>query len=67
MVELYEHVEEGYRIALTTDCWTARGNKEYMAVTAHKTDKKFNTVSMVLDLVLLEEPHYLAKYLYEKL
>jgi hypothetical protein len=62
-----EHIAEGCRLALTTDCWSGRGNKDYMTVTVHGTGKKFENWSMVLDLIYLDKPHHLAEYLSKKL
>ena len=64
---LKEHIDDGGRVAVTTDCQTARGNKEYMTVTVYITTKARDTVSWVLDLVHLTKAYHSAKYLCEEL
>jgi hypothetical protein len=53
---LQDHIKAGGRVSLTTDTWTARNKKEFMAITVHYIDRDtFENRSNILDVILLTE------------
>ncbi|CAH0562953.1 unnamed protein product [Brassicogethes aeneus] len=44
-------------VTLTTDCWTSRNSKNFMAVTAHFINENFKNQSMLLDCSSFGETH----------
>jgi hypothetical protein len=53
-VELQDHVKGGGRISITTDAWSARNYKEFIAITGHWIDKSWKQRSQLLDIIYLE-------------
>jgi hypothetical protein len=51
--ELQEHIKSGGRISITTDAWSARNYKEFIAVTGHWISKEWKQKSQLLDIVHL--------------
>jgi hypothetical protein len=52
--ELQEHINSGGRISITTDTWSARNYKEFIAVTGHWINKDWKQRSQLLDIIHLE-------------
>lgn len=52
--ELQEHVKGGGRISITTDTWSARNYKEFIAVTGYWINKDWQQRSQTLDIVYLK-------------
>ena len=52
--ELQEHIKGGGRISITTDGWSARNYKDFIAVTGHWINKDWKQRSQLLDIVHLE-------------
>jgi hypothetical protein len=60
-------VKAGGRISITTDAWSARNYKEFIAVTGHWISKDWQQRSQLLDIVHLKEPTHSGEYLAEQL
>jgi hypothetical protein len=65
--KLLSHVDEGGRIALTTDGWSGNNKLDYEAVTAHYKTKAGEHVSILLDIIELTDPSHSGAYLCKKL
>jgi hypothetical protein len=52
--ELQEHIKGGGRISITTDRWSARNYKDFIAVTGHWINKDWKQRSQLLDIIHLE-------------
>lgn len=66
-LELQEHIKTGGRISITTDAWSARNYKEFIAVTGHWINKSWKQRSQLLDIVQLKDPIHSGEYLAEQL
>jgi hypothetical protein len=64
---LIDHIEDGGRIALTTDAWSGNNKKDYMAVTAHGKTHAGVVFAILIDIIELEDPVHDGNYLCEKL
>jgi hypothetical protein len=62
-VELLIHVQSGGRISLTLDCWGARNLKDFMAITAHWINEKWEHKSCILDVIYMEDPVHSGVYM----
>jgi hypothetical protein len=60
-------ITHGYRLSLTTDCWSARNSQEYMAVTVHYSDVNIDLRSVILDIIFLPEANHDHVYLCDEL
>ena len=65
--EMCEHVKAGGRVSITTDAWSARNYKEFIAVTGHWISKDWQQRSQLFDIVHLKEPVHSGEYLAEQL
>lgn len=66
--QLLEYMGQGGRFSLTTDTWSAKNRKEFMAVTIHYIDSKtFENTSSILDIVELTEPTHSGNYMSNEL
>jgi hypothetical protein len=65
--KLQHHIQDGSRLSLTTDAWSARNYREFTTVTAHWIDSNWTHQSTVLDLIELKEPIHSGEYLAEML
>jgi hypothetical protein len=65
--EIQRAIQVSRRVSLTTDCWSSRNNKEYMAVTAHYSDLDMRLQSTVLDIIMLPEATHDHEYLCQEL
>jgi hypothetical protein len=65
--ELHTHLATGGRISLTTDTWSARNYRQFIAVTGHWIDTDWKLHSRTIDLLRLTEPIHSGDYLAEKL
>jgi hypothetical protein len=66
--KLQEHIKAGGRVSITTDTWSAKNRKEFMAITVHYVDRNtFENISNILDVILLTEPFHSGKYMSKKL
>jgi hypothetical protein len=65
--KLSKHVENGGRISLTIDTWSARNYHNFAAVTGHWIDDDWQHYSTTLDAMELTEPIHSGEYLAEKL
>lgn len=65
--ELKQHVINGGRLSLTTDCWSARNYSNYAAVTVHWIDDNWKIRTTILDIVHLQEPIHSGEYLAEQI
>jgi hypothetical protein len=66
-MELQRHIQTGARLSLTTDSWSARNYKDFMAVTVHWINDKWQQNSRLLDVVHLKEPIHSGEYLADQL
>ena len=66
-IELQRHIQTGARLSLTTDAWSTRNYKEYMAVTVHWINDKWQQNSRLLDVIHLKEPIHSGEYLADQL
>lgn len=64
---LQSHIESGGRIALTTDGWSGNNKLDYSAITAHAHLKNGQQISILLDIIELEEAVHNGEYLCKKL
>ena len=63
-----QHTKVGGRVSLTTDTWSAKNGKEFMAVTVHWIDlETFTNTSRILDVIELKEPNHTGKYMSQEL
>ena len=65
--KLQEHINSGGRISLTTDAWAGNNKLDYIAVTGHYIKKDREHVSLLLDILEIDEPIYSGAYLCQKL
>ena len=66
-VKLLKYIENGGRISLTIDTWSARNYHNFSAVTGHWIDDNWQHNSTTLDCIELIEPIHSGEYLAEKL
>jgi len=66
-IKLQHHIQDGSRLSITTDTWSARNYREFTTVTGHWIDKNWIHQSTVLDLMELKEPIHSGEYLAEML
>jgi hypothetical protein len=65
---LQTHVRKGGRISLTTDTWSAKNRKEFMAITAHyMNNTTFINQALILDVLELLEPVHSGVYMCQEL
>ena len=65
---LQDHIKAGGWVSITTDTWSAKNKKEFMAITVHYVDRStFENRSNILDVVLLTEPVHSGKDMSEQL
>lgn len=62
-----DHVEIGGRVTLTTNAWSGNNKLDYSAVTGHIITKTSQHISILLDIIKLEDAIHSGRYLYEKL
>jgi len=56
-------VTSGGRISLTTNCWSARNYKDFIAITAHWINSKWEHKSYILEALELQDPIYSGAYM----
>jgi hypothetical protein len=66
-VKLQAHVDSGGRIALTTDAWAGNNKLDYIAVTGHYETVDGERVTILLDILEINEPVHSGIYLASKL
>ena len=60
---MQHHIQDGSRLSITTDTWSARNYHEFTTITAHWIDKNWIHNSTILDLIELKEPIHSSEYL----
>jgi hypothetical protein len=65
--ELLDFVEDGGRLALTTDAWDGGNKNQYIAVTVHGKTRAGDMFSFLIDIIELTDPIHDGHYLCTKL
>jgi Domain of unknown function (DUF4413) len=60
--KLQQHIADGSRICLTGDGWSASNGDSYLGVTAHWTDVRWTTHSILLEFVQMPPSHTSKAY-----
>jgi hypothetical protein len=62
-IELQKHIASEGRISLTTDCWSARNYKDFIAITVHWINSKWEHKSYILEVLELQDPVHSGAYM----